>query len=123
MSMITWNTNVNAPGCPGEILSEDGRSVLVQTDWDYPGVANTFGWSPKSVQKCPNCNHISAAVNGERYACTECDTTPRTTRTTTPASNTQCNTIVATMTAPMARLIAQDVVALPVPLSRVPGTG
>jgi hypothetical protein len=26
------------------IRSEDGRSQLVQTDWDYPGVATAFGW-------------------------------------------------------------------------------
>lgn len=48
---ITWNTDVNAPCCPGEILAEDGRSVLVQTDWDYPGVASTFGWSMRDVQR------------------------------------------------------------------------
>lgn len=47
--MITWNTEVNAP-CAGEILNDDGRSILVQTDWDYPGVASTFGWSTYDVQ-------------------------------------------------------------------------
>lgn len=25
---------------------DDERTVLVQTDWDYPGLASTFGWSP-----------------------------------------------------------------------------
>ncbi len=27
------------------LVAEDGREVLIQTDWDYPGVASTFGWS------------------------------------------------------------------------------
>ena len=48
--MITWNTDVNAPGCPGEIVNEDGRSVLIQQDTDFPGVASTFGWSIRGVQ-------------------------------------------------------------------------
>ena len=47
---ITWNTDVNAPCCPGEIVAEDGRTVLIQTDWDYPGFAITFGWDP-----CEEC--------------------------------------------------------------------
>jgi hypothetical protein len=42
--VITWNTDVNVPCCPGEILNDDGRSILVQTDWDYPGTASSFGW-------------------------------------------------------------------------------
>lgn len=51
--MIYWNTDVNAPCCPGEIVAEDGRTVLVQTDYDYPGVASTFGWSTTDVQRDP----------------------------------------------------------------------
>lgn len=47
--VITWNTDVNAP-CLGEILGEGGRSILIQTDWDYPGTASTFGWDISSVQ-------------------------------------------------------------------------
>lgn len=27
------------------IVADDGRDILVQSDWDYPGVARTFGWS------------------------------------------------------------------------------
>lgn len=48
---ITWNTDVNAPCCPGEIVAEDGRTVLIQTDWDYPGTASSFGWSIRNVQR------------------------------------------------------------------------
>jgi hypothetical protein len=53
---IYWNTDVNAPCCPGEIVDDEtGKSILIQTDWDYPCVANTFGWSTTSVQRCPDC--------------------------------------------------------------------
>ena len=24
--------------------AENGESVLIQTDWDYPGTASSFGW-------------------------------------------------------------------------------
>ena len=54
--MITWNTEVNAPCCPGEIVNDDGRAVLVQTDWDYPGVAASFGWSIRSVRPTTRAN-------------------------------------------------------------------
>jgi hypothetical protein len=28
------------------LVAEDGRNRLIQTDWDYPGVACNLGWSP-----------------------------------------------------------------------------
>jgi len=34
-----------ADGLPLIVNVDDGRSILVQTDYDYPGVASTFGWS------------------------------------------------------------------------------
>ncbi len=57
--MITWNTDVNAPCCPGEIVNDDGRTLLIQSDWDYCGTANSFGWSLVSVQRdrCPDCGN------------------------------------------------------------------
>ncbi len=27
------------------LQAEDGRTILVQVDWDFPGLAETFGWS------------------------------------------------------------------------------
>lgn len=53
---ITWSTDVNAPCCPGEILPGRARrgmdrGILIQTDWEYPSVAQTFGWSLRDVQK------------------------------------------------------------------------
>ncbi len=67
---ITWNTDVNAPCCPGEIVAEDGRSLLIDTDWDYPSVAQTFGWSLDEVQACRVCGLIlSGSVDSERCEC------------------------------------------------------
>jgi len=40
--MITLD---RADGLP-LIVNDDGRDILVQLDWDYPGIAGTFGWSP-----------------------------------------------------------------------------
>ena len=58
---ITWDTDVNAPGCPGQIVADDGRSVLIQTDWDYPGTASSFGWVIGDVAEdddiSPRCDH------------------------------------------------------------------
>ena len=28
------------------LAADDRRDILIQTDWDYPGVASTFGWVP-----------------------------------------------------------------------------
>ena len=33
------------------IGADDGRDTLIQTDWDFPGVANTFGWNIQDAQK------------------------------------------------------------------------
>jgi len=68
---ITWNTDVNAPCCPGEIVAADGRSLLIDRDWDYPGVASTFGWSLRCVQRTPEycCDGESPCDDPE---CEEC---------------------------------------------------
>lgn len=57
-SKITWNADVNAPGCLGEILSDTNESILIQTDLDAPGVANSFGWSTDFVQICTHCGNL-----------------------------------------------------------------
>ena len=67
--MITWNTGVDAPGCLGEIVNEDGRSILIQTDWDYPKVAQNFGWSLAEVQRCPECHVL---VDPSDVMCQKC---------------------------------------------------
>ena len=33
--------------------SEDSRTILIQTDWDFPGTARTFGWNMQEVQAKP----------------------------------------------------------------------
>jgi len=63
------------------IVNDDGRDILVQTDYDYPGVASSFGWVLRSVQSAPwrvltvdGCDHIG--TDGT-IACPDCgaDTT------------------------------------------------
>lgn len=66
---ISWNTNVNAPGCIGEIVAADGRTRLIQVDWDYPGVASTFGWSNLIVQKCQACGYIVETTDDPAIGC------------------------------------------------------
>lgn len=80
MCQILWNTDVNAPCCPGEIVQvlpkgqrvgrdeDTGRfvavepaSYLAQVDFEYPSIAQSFGWSLREVQQpgresCP-CDH------------------------------------------------------------------
>lgn len=46
------------------IKHDDGRSVLIQTDWDYPGTASTFGWRPCSCGETDgtvDCPHRTAS--------------------------------------------------------------
>lgn len=58
--MITWSTDV-AGGAIGRIVNDDGRDLLVQLDLDCPGIASTFGWSVRSVQRRTKgkCRHDS----------------------------------------------------------------
>ena len=73
---ITWNTDVNTPGCPGEIVPEVGEPILIQTDFDYPGTATTFGWSLRQVQRCPECGRVADGPvpnHGTMAHCPDCD--------------------------------------------------
>lgn len=38
----------------------DDRTVYVQTDWDFPGLASTFGWVP-----CGECGATDGTVDCE----------------------------------------------------------
>lgn len=42
---ITLDSNPEDAPCCLKIVAEDGRDLLVQTDWEWPGVASSFGWS------------------------------------------------------------------------------
>lgn len=71
MSRIRWNTNVNAPCCPGEIVREcDGASILIHVDYDCPGVAETFGWDIRTVQHPGGrCDHSATDGTVDCPAC------------------------------------------------------
>jgi len=53
------------------LRAEDGRDVLVQTDWDFPGVASTFGWSA-----CP-CGATDGTVDCEHRMAGDITAAPR----------------------------------------------
>lgn len=48
-----------------ELTNSDGREVIVQTDWDYPGTASTFGYVP-----C-ECGETDGTVDCEHKTATE----------------------------------------------------
>ena len=39
------------------LVAADGRDILIQSDWDFPGTASTFGWVP-----CP-CGATDGTVD------------------------------------------------------------
>lgn len=46
---ITLDSNPSdAPSCY-KVIAEDGRDMLIQTDWDYPSIASIFGWDKSEV--------------------------------------------------------------------------
>jgi hypothetical protein len=55
---ITLDANPSAnPGCL-KIVADDGRDLLAQTDWEWPAIATTFGWSVSSVEhNGQECTH------------------------------------------------------------------
>lgn len=65
--MIRLNADPwSAPGCV-LIENDDGRSLLIQTDWDWPGIASTFGWSPchdrtDGTVDCPECGRTAFSL-------------------------------------------------------------
>lgn len=45
------------------LVAEDGRDILVQTDWQYPSVASSFGYVPcecGATDGTVNCSHKTA---------------------------------------------------------------
>jgi hypothetical protein len=72
---IYIDTDCNAPCCPCQIVAEGGRNVLVQSDWDYPGFASSFGWATRNVQKCPKCRKVYTDINyhADTFTCEECE--------------------------------------------------
>lgn len=70
---IILDSTPNAPGCYA-ILSEDEKeSILVQVDYDFPGLANSFGWDMTELQhEGENCRH--SGTDGT-VVCPECGMT------------------------------------------------
>lgn len=71
MKIVLDSNPSDAPGCL-KIVAEDGRDILIQTDWDWPGVASTFGWTTTSKQRCRECGHIANVSDCRDWACSEC---------------------------------------------------
>jgi hypothetical protein len=47
------------------LAADDGEEILIQADWDFPGVANTFGWSPchcGTIAGTVDCPHKTASA-------------------------------------------------------------
>lgn len=47
---VYLDANPDDAPCCIKIVAEDGRDVLIQVDYDYPGIASTFGWNMREVQ-------------------------------------------------------------------------
>ncbi len=58
---ITLDANPSDAPCCIMIVADNGEDGLIQTDWDFPGVASTFGWSIQDVQKDTEnlCQHTN----------------------------------------------------------------
>ncbi|HOF89044.1 MAG TPA: hypothetical protein PLZ36_13220 [Armatimonadota bacterium] len=46
------------------IQHDDGRELLIQSDWDFPGLAMTFGWTP-----CRRCRRSCKGATDGTIAC------------------------------------------------------
>ena len=51
-----------APGCILISNDRDDRTVLMQVDYDYPGLASAFGWQPccDATDGTVDCSHKNA---------------------------------------------------------------
>jgi hypothetical protein len=80
---ITLVANPPDAPCCIKLAADDGQSDLIQTDWDWPGVASSFGWSMREVQRdyrllcnpppSPVCEH--PGTDGT-VQCDECGVQP-----------------------------------------------
>lgn len=55
------------------IVHDDGRELVIQSDWDYAGVASTFGWSHEhgatdGTIDCPDCGMTAGELLAEAQA-------------------------------------------------------
>jgi len=52
------------------LVAEDGRDILIQTDWDYPATAGNLGWQPccsltDGTIDCPNGEKTASEMIAE----------------------------------------------------------
>jgi len=75
MMILLCETDV--PNCPCKVVKLDSEmnqtdeSILIQTDWDYPGIASTFGWIPCTCGETDgtiDCSHhtVSEMIQNAR---------------------------------------------------------
>lgn len=48
------------------VNTETGKDILIQSDWDYPGIASAFGWVP-----CSQCSRTDGTVSCDHRTATE----------------------------------------------------
>lgn len=61
--MIRLEKPHNAPGCYLIVDIKTGRDILVQLDYDFCGIASSFGWSPcdcGDTDGTVDCEHKTA---------------------------------------------------------------
>lgn len=47
------------------LVADDGEEILIQTDWDFPGIASSFGWCPchcGATDGTVDCPHKTASA-------------------------------------------------------------
>ena len=55
------------------LYDENDRTILIQSDWDFPGVASAFGWSTRKAGK-RSCADKCRGTDGT-VTCPSCGTT------------------------------------------------
>lgn len=67
---ITLETS---PPCAYILRAESGQTVLIQTDWDFPGAASTFGWmscdcgATDGTVDCPHRTATAMIADARRF--------------------------------------------------------
>lgn len=71
---LTLDANPSDAPCCVKLEDKDGKSILFQTDWDWPSVARLFKFSLASVQKCDKCGKVTFGhYNQVVKHCRECE--------------------------------------------------
>lgn len=72
--MLTLDAHPSDAPCCIKLESDEGKSVLFQTDWDFPSLAGNFGFCLGSVQICRKCKRIlTVQPDCHSFACHDCN--------------------------------------------------